>query len=328
MNNFLIYKKEFTSLFEESEEGKEENNTDIKNLKNPYDNLYTSVTKIYFDIEAIKEALESLNGLQNNYNKLTRNLMSTNIKLNDLQAGKGIFNIFSSKGNVDKLMSDRDNLENNLNNLGQTIKIAIFNMQNQIKKLKEDCLPYFNYEKNNIYYNDNVNGDEIITLKNDLNKAKKIIQQQKSKVDEIQNKLNNTDYNKKIKEYENIINQKEKEIKNLNLELNKMKNNLKNALNKNTSNNNNTENTESNSVKINEMMCVNFISSDQNIHYSVPCIGRNTFAEVEEKLYQKFPEYRETNNSFLANGTQVLRFKTISENKIGNGLPVTLITPD
>ena len=27
----------------------------------------------------------------------------------------------------------------------------------------------------------------------------------------------------------------------------------------------------------------------------------------------------------IANGTPVLRFKTIDENKIGNGLPVTLI---
>ena len=79
--------------------------------------------------------------------------------------------------------------------------------------------------------------------------------------------------------------------------------------------------------KLNEMMCVNFISSDQKVHYAVACLKRNTFAEVEEKLYQQFPEYRETNNNFIANGTQVLRFKTISDNKIGNGLPVTLIVP-
>ena len=75
------------------------------------------------------------------------------------------------------------------------------------------------------------------------------------------------------------------------------------------------------------MMCVNFISGDQQIHYAVPCLKSNTFAEVEEKLYQKFPVYRETNNNFIANGNLVLRFKTIGENRIGNGLPVTLIVP-
>ena len=49
--------------------------------------------------------------------------------------------------------------------------------------------------------------------------------------------------------------------------------------------------------------------------------------EIEEKLYKQYPQYRETNNTFIANGTQVLRFKTIEQNKIGNGLPVTLIVP-
>jgi hypothetical protein len=76
-----------------------------------------------------------------------------------------------------------------------------------------------------------------------------------------------------------------------------------------------------------QIMAVNFISSDSKIHYAVPCINNNTFAEIEEKLYQQFPEYRETNNMFLANGREVLRFKTIGENNIGNGLPVTLVVP-
>jgi len=74
-------------------------------------------------------------------------------------------------------------------------------------------------------------------------------------------------------------------------------------------------------------MTVNFISMDQKVHFAVPCIGTNTFAEVEEKLYKQFPEYRETNNHFIANGQPVLRFKTISQNKIGNGLPVTMVIP-
>ena len=75
------------------------------------------------------------------------------------------------------------------------------------------------------------------------------------------------------------------------------------------------------------MMSVNFISMDQHIHLSIPCIDTETFAEVEEKLYKQFPEYRETNNNFIANGEPVLRFKTIAQNKIGNGFPVTMIIP-
>ena len=63
------------------------------------------------------------------------------------------------------------------------------------------------------------------------------------------------------------------------------------------------------------------------MHYAIAGEKDNTFAQIEEKLYQKFPEYRETNNIFVANGMQVLRFKTIEQNRICDGLPVTLLVP-
>ena len=160
-------------------------------------------------------------------------------------------------------------------------------------------------------YNNTQN--EINNLKSELSKANKIINEQKLKIEELQTQLNTynnniNNLNNNIKNYQNIINQKDIEL-----------NNLKNQL---LSNNN-----HNNYFNLNEMMCVNFISGDQQIHYALPCLKSNTFAEVEEKLYQKFPVYRETNNNFIANGNLVLRFKTIGENKIGNGLPVTLIVP-
>ena len=153
------------------------------------------------------------------------------------------------------------------------------------------------------------NSNEIINLKNQLTKANKIIEQQKLKIDELQNKLKN--YNDTIDNYNNIINQKDIELNNLRAQLNNTNNNIDNNIH----------------ININDIMSVNFISMDQNVHFSVGCLKTNTFAEVEEKLYKQYPEDRETNNNFIANGTQVLRFKTIGENKIGNGLPVTLIVP-
>lgn len=74
-------------------------------------------------------------------------------------------------------------------------------------------------------------------------------------------------------------------------------------------------------------MSVNFISSDSKIHFSIPCIKSNTFAEIEEKLYKQYPEYRETNNIFLGNGKQILRFKTIGQNNIGDGFPIEMVVP-
>ena len=167
-------------------------------------------------------------------------------------------------------------------------------------------------ENNNQNILNSNNNNEIENLKNELTKARIIIDQQKFTIDELQDKLNNynntiNNLNNDINNYKNIIVQKE-------LELNNIKSQLNNNIPKNK-------------VDFNDIMCVNFISSDKNIHFAASCLKTNTFAEIEEKLYKQYPQYRETNNNFLANGTQVLRFKTIAENKIGNGLPVTLIIP-
>ena len=64
------------------------------------------------------------------------------------------------------------------------------------------------------------------------------------------------------------------------------------------------------------------------IVFGIPCSGNSTFAEVEELLYREYPEYRETNNTFTSNGKEILRFKTINDNNIGTGRPVTLTKPN
>ena len=139
----------------------------------------------------------------------------------------------------------------------------------------------------------------------DLKKANKIIEQQNKTINDLQNELNN---------YKAIINNFISDINNISRKDSEF-NKLKSQLDKNRNNN----------VNLNDIVCVNFISSDKKVHFAISCLKTETFAEVEEKLYKQYPQYRETNNNFIANGTPVLRFKTIDENKIGNGLPVTLI---
>ena len=153
--------------------------------------------------------------------------------------------------------------------------------------------------------------NEINNLRIQLSNANKINNEQKLKIQELQTNLYNCNniINKlknNITELQNIINQKD-------IELNNHRTQLPNYI----SNNINIPNNPN--VKFNDVRCVNFISGDQQIHYAVTCLKNNTFAEVEEKLYQKFPVYRNTNNNFIANGNVVLRFKTIEEDKIGNG---------
>ena len=62
------------------------------------------------------------------------------------------------------------------------------------------------------------------------------------------------------------------------------------------------------------------MSGDGKIsNIGIKCLKTNTFAEVEEKLYQTYNEFRETNNVFLAGGKVILRFKTIEQNNIKDG---------
>ena len=48
---------------------------------------------------------------------------------------------------------------------------------------------------------------------------------------------------------------------------------------------------------------------------------------MEEKLYKKYPEYRDTNNIFSQSGKIVLRFKTFKDNKLDNNIPIIMEIP-
>ena len=157
--------------------------------------------------------------------------------------------------------------------------------------------------------------NEIKELKEKLNKANKLIEFQKIEIQDLKNQINLS---------KNIENNN---IKDLNYALT-MKDNIINQLKQQLENlNNNTGNYPKKQINTEDMRCVNFITTEQSLFYAVSCSGQDTFAEVEEKLYKEFPEYRETNNTFLANGTEILRFKTINDNKIGTGKPIMLVKP-
>ena len=72
-------------------------------------------------------------------------------------------------------------------------------------------------------------------------------------------------------------------------------------------------------VDFNQIRVVQFVSDDRSMVCGINCLLSDTFAEVEEKLYKIYPEYRETNNSFQIDGRNILRFKTIAENNIQTG---------
>ena len=134
-----------------------------------------------------------------------------------------------------------------------------------------------------------------------MTKAKKIIESLQN------NKKENPNIKILENENKNLKNQlylKENEI-------NEMKLKIKNNKNK--------------FISFDDVMVINFESTDSSIHEGIQCLGTDTFAEVEERLYQKYDEFRNTNNMFTFNGRTILRFKNLKENKIRNGDKVILL---
>ena len=133
----------------------------------------------------------------------------------------------------------------------------------------------------------------------------------------------------KLKELDQTISDKNEEISKLKKENETLKTEIKEKdIRINTLNlNNNSEIKKPKLIPQEEMTCVYFQSQDQRINYPITCLNSNVFAEIEEKLYLEYPDYRKTNNYFLFEGNQILRFKTIKENNIVNGKPVTLVVP-
>ncbi len=150
INMLSFYEKESLSNFVNNDENKlvffnmknqelcENIGNSQKQVINPYGRLYSAITDDYLNSEAMTEALEGLKNLQDSYNKLNKSLSNINIELSELQAGKGsVKSLFKNKEKeITRLNNDKEAIEKNINNLGNAIKIATFNMQNAIKDFK------------------------------------------------------------------------------------------------------------------------------------------------------------------------------------------------
>ena len=149
INMLSFYEKESLSNFVDNQENKlvffNMKNQELcehigniqKEIINPYDRLYSAITEDILNAEAMTEALDGLKNLQDSYNKLNKSLSNINIEITELQAGKGMMSLFKNKEKeISKLNTDKESIEKNLNNLGNAIKIATFNMQNAIKDFK------------------------------------------------------------------------------------------------------------------------------------------------------------------------------------------------
>ncbi len=176
------------------------------------------------------------------------------------------------------------------NNINEDIKDQLFNQPNIIAN------------------NQNLNtNNEINNLKEELIKKDKIIEEQNNKIKDLENQINSINLQSdELQHLKNLISEKDNELEQLKKQL---------------------EDNKKNQIIVKDCdKCVNFTSQDQKVNFEISCSGESIFAQIEEQLYQKYPEYRDTNNTFLVNEKEVLHFKTINENNITNDTPIMLVT--
>jgi len=141
----------------------------------------------------------------------------------------------------------------------------------------------------------------------------------KTENNDLKGKLNDVEetikkYESKIEELNIIINKKNNKIESLENEINKLKAEIERKNNPF----NQTFYTRD------QMIALNFISSDDRIKYAIPCLLKDLFVDVEKKIYEKFPQYREENHIFLSDGNIIKKFKTVGENKLQSGIPIIM----
>ena len=67
-----------------------------------------------------------------------------------------------------------------------------------------------------------------------------------------------------------------------------------------------------------KLISLKFISGSQDIDYTLIAKNTEPFTKIEFMLYEKYPNYKDTENYFLVNGNRINRNRTLEENKIKN----------
>ena len=227
------------------------------------------------------------NSVNNNMNNNFNNNLNNGIIANNIQ---NQINNNMNMNNQNMPFNMNMNNINNINNMNNNFQNM--NMQMPINMINNMNMNLNNMNLNNM--NNNINNIQNWNNMNNNNNAQVLY-------DKI-NYLTNENFNLK-----NTIQLKDNEIKELKQRIDNLVNNTTQL------------------VDFNKIRVVQFISMDHTIICGIKCLLTDTFAEVEEKLYKIYPQYRETNNVFQIDGRNILRFKTIAENNIQEGHGVQII---
>ena len=185
--------------------------------------------------------------------------------------------------------------------------------------------------KDNIYKNINLNlVKNYDNLFNEFftNLSKKNQNKKKIGINEKYNFRNNENNNNLKVEKENnksIIDElKAEKEKNKSL-INKIKTLEFKIIENQYNNDENYNNRQFMSMKPGEkIISIMFSSVDQKVNRCFACKNTDIFIDVEKKLYDNYPEYKEFETYFIFDGNKIKRFKTMEENKIIDGTNIML----
>ena len=254
-----------------------------------------------------------------NMNKNQQNLNQMNIQQQNIN-----FQFQNNEINQQNMIPQITNQFNqmNINNQQQNFNLSNFNQSPQIMN-SQNLHNSVNYFQNN--FNNNCLNNNFNNSMNQFNNMNNNIQM---------NNINNSNMNNNCINNNFMMNNNNGNIMNIPFQNNMMNNNIMNNMNimNNVNNmnmmnnnnmnfiNNNFQNMNQNFVDFfNQIIVIQFISADFRVNKGIKCLPSQKFHEVEEQLYNFYPEYRKTNNNFITNGGIVLKFQTIAENKIKDG---------
>jgi len=148
--------------------------------------------------------------------------------------------------------------------------------------------------------------------KNKINELENIIKELKNQLIEKdkllkEEKIKNDNLNKKIQEFEIISNDKTKTNNIAELE-----NEIK------------LFRTYYNFSSNEKLILIKFISFNQDIDFTLISKNSDDFSKIEKLLYDKYPNYKDSENYFLVNGNKINKHRTLEENKIRNNDILTL----
>ena len=245
----------------------------------------------------LKRCLIELKEQINEFNKDMNKIIDIIEKLKSLSKTMDLFYEINSE-----LIANYDMLNTNYFILGNIKKMA--NSNNELfKELrdKHDLIKKFFLNMNQSNTSKNHFKDEIDKnnqLANEYNKLKNENKTLKNKID---------DLNYTINKYNQMTIKLKNDCDIMRDQLSKLSKDACTSFN------------ETCDVNWKEVLAVNFISHDQRIsNYSIVCKKTDLFVELEEKLYNEYPEFKDYLTYCLAHGQPILRFKTLEENNIRN----------